>query len=81
MYAIRSYYVADAMTSVLAIIALVGAMVWGIDWLDPVMGIVGSVLVFIWAMGLIKQSAKILLDAEMDAPIVDEVIEVSYNFV
>lgn len=38
------------------------------------MGIVGSILVFIWAIGLIKQSGKILLDAEMDNPIVEEVI-------
>jgi Co/Zn/Cd efflux system component len=41
-------------------------MIWGAIWLDPVMGILGSVLVFIWAIGLIKQSGKILLDAEMD---------------
>ncbi len=69
------HVLADALTSVLAIIALIGAMLWGIVWLDPVMGIVGSILVFLWAIGLIKQSAKILLDAEMDHPIVEDVIE------
>lgn len=70
------HVLADALTSVLAIIALTGGMIFGISWLDPVMGIVGSVLVFVWAISLIKQSGKILLDAEMDAPIVEEVIEV-----
>lgn len=68
------HVLADALTSVLAIIALTSAMLWGVDWLDPIMGIVGSILVFIWALGLIKQSGKILLDAEMDAPIVEDVI-------
>ncbi|NCB55773.1 MAG: cation transporter, partial [Epsilonproteobacteria bacterium] len=56
------HVLADALTSVLAIVALLGGMLWGANWLDPVMGIVGSVLVFIWAVGLIKQSGKILLD-------------------
>lgn len=66
----------DAFTSILAIVALTGGMIYGITWLDPMMGIVGSILVSIWAIGLIKQSGKILLDAEMDAPIVEEVMEV-----
>lgn len=66
----------DALTSVLAIIALIGGIFWGASWLDPAMGIIGSVLVFIWALGIIRQSGKILLDAEMDDPIVEEVIEV-----
>ncbi|UPT77486.1 CDF family Co(II)/Ni(II) efflux transporter DmeF [Sulfurovum sp. XGS-02] len=70
------HVLADALTSVLAIIALTGGMIYGFSWLDPMMGIVGSVLVFVWAVSLIKQSGKILLDAEMDAPIVEEVIEV-----
>jgi len=70
------HVLADALTSVLAIIALVGGMIYGFSWLDPMMGIIGSVLVLIWAVSLIKQSGKVLLDAEMDAPIVKEVIEV-----
>ena len=70
------HVLADAMTSVLAIVALLGGMLWGANWLDPVMGIVGSVLVFIWAVGLIQQSGKILLDATMDEPIVQEIIDV-----
>jgi len=70
------HVLADAMTSVLAIVALLGGMLWGANWLDPVMGIVGSILVFVWAIGLIKQSGKILLDATMDEPIVQEIIDV-----
>ena len=45
-------------------------MLWGVIWLDPIMGIIVSILVFIWAIGIVKQSGKILLDAEMDEPIV-----------
>jgi cation diffusion facilitator family transporter len=70
------HVLADAATSVLAIIALVGGMVWGAAWLDPMMGIVGAVLVTVWAWGLLRNSGRVLLDAEMDAPVVDEVREV-----
>lgn len=70
------HILADALTSVLAIIALIAGMIWGASWLDPLMGIIGSILVFIWAIGLIKQSAKILLDASRDEPITQEVIDV-----
>ena len=73
------HVLADALTSILAIIALVAGMFWGVTCLDPVMGLVGSVLVFVWAIGLIKQSGKILLDANMDAPIAEEIIEVIKN--
>lgn len=76
---LRSAYlhvVADAATSVLAIVALFGGKLWGADWLDPVMGIVGAVLVANWARGLLRDTAKVLLDAEMDAPVVGEIREV-----
>ena len=76
---LRSAYlhvVADAATSVLAILALVGGKYFHIAWLDPVMGIVGSILVAQWAVSLIKQSGRILLDADMDAPVVEEVRDV-----
>lgn len=70
------HVLADAATSVLAIIALLAGKFFQLNWLDPVLGIVGSVLVAVWAYGLIKSTAKILLDAEMDEPVVDEVREV-----
>jgi cation diffusion facilitator family transporter len=73
---VRSAYLhvlADAATSVLAIIALAGGMLWGLGWLDPLMGIVGAALVSVWAWGLLRDSGRILLDAEMDAPVVADV--------
>lgn len=70
------HVVADAATSVLAIIALFGGKLFGADWLDPVMGIVGGVLVAVWALGLLRTSGRALLDAEMDAPVVEEIREV-----
>lgn len=76
---LRSAYVhvlADAATSVLAIIALTGGLLWGASWLDPIMGIVGAILVTIWAVGLLRDSGRILLDAEMDSPVVAEIREV-----
>jgi len=76
---LRSAYLhvlADAATSVLAIVALFGGKLWGFDWLDPVMGLVGAGLVAVWAQGLLRDAGKVLLDAEMDAPVVEEIREV-----
>jgi len=76
---LRSAYLhvlADAATSVLAIIALVAGMLWGASWLDPVMGIVGGVLVSVWAVGLLRDTGRVLLDAHMDDPVVEEIREV-----
>ncbi|MFQ1610463.1 cation diffusion facilitator family transporter [Aeromonas veronii] len=76
---LRAAYIhvlADAATSVLAILALTGGMLWGADWLDPLMGIVGAVLVAVWAWGLLRDSGRVLLDAEMDTPLVAEIREV-----
>ena len=73
---LRSAYmhvVADAATSVMAIVALLGGMLWGWVWLDPAMGIIGAVLVAVWAWGLLRDSSRVLLDAEMDAPVTAEV--------
>jgi cation diffusion facilitator family transporter len=75
----RSAYlhvVADAATSVLAILALTGGKIWGASWLDPVMGIVGAGLVAVWAYGLLRDTGRVLLDAEMNAPVVDEIRDV-----
>jgi len=74
----RSAYlhvIADAATSVLAIVALLGGLYFGASWLDPVMGLVGAALVTAWAWGLLRHSGRILLDAEMDAPVVEEIRE------
>ena len=68
--------IADAATSVLAVLALIGGKYWGASWLDPVMGIAGAILVAVWAVGLLRDSGRVLLDAEMDAPVVAEIREV-----
>ena len=76
---LRSAYIhviADAATSVLAIIALFGGKLWGASWLDPVMGLVGAVMVSVWAYGLLHDTGRVLLDAEMTAPVVAEIREV-----
>ena len=67
------HVVADAFTSVLAIVALLGGWLYSWAWLDPVMGIVGAVLVALWAKSLILETAKVLLDREMDHPVVQEI--------
>jgi cation diffusion facilitator family transporter len=69
------HVIADAATSVLAIVALAGGWLYGWAWLDPVMGIVGAVLVAIWAKNLLKETGKVLLDREMDHPVVQEIRE------
>jgi cation diffusion facilitator family transporter len=69
------HVMADAATSVLAVIALIGGLVWGWSWLDPVMGIVGAVMVAMWAKGLLIETGKVLLDREMDHPVVEEIRE------
>ena len=62
---LRSAYVhvlADALTSVLAIAALLAGRYLGWVWLDPVMGIVGAIVIARWAYGLMRDSAAVLLD-------------------
>ncbi len=63
----------DAATSILAILALFGGKWWGASWLDPLMGIVGAVLVGVWAKGLLRDCARALLDAEMDNPLTERI--------
>jgi cation diffusion facilitator family transporter len=72
---LRSAYlhvVADALTSVLAIAALLGGRYLGWVWLDPLMGIVGSVVIAAWAWSLMRDTGAVLLDAT-DAAIEAEI--------
>jgi cation diffusion facilitator family transporter len=66
----------DALTSVLAIAALAGGWFWGWDWLDPACALVGAVLVALWAKNLLRETGRVLLDREMDHPVVEEIREV-----
>ncbi|MGD9548989.1 MAG: CDF family Co(II)/Ni(II) efflux transporter DmeF [Candidatus Krumholzibacteriia bacterium] len=75
---LRSAYLhvlADALTSVLAIVALLAGKYLGAVWLDPLMGVLGAVLVIRWARGLLLQSGRVLLDRQAPAPIRQKVAE------
>ena len=63
----RSAYLhvlADALTSVFAILALLAGKYLGQPWLDPFMGLVGATLVVRWSWGLLRSSARVLLDMQ-----------------
>lgn len=73
---LRSAYahvLTDAITSVLAIVALTAGLAWGWAWMDPAMGLVGAAVIALWAKGLTVDSARVLLDREMDAPVVGDI--------
>ncbi|WP_228137495.1 cation diffusion facilitator family transporter, partial [Acinetobacter sp. V2] len=74
------HVVADAVTSVFAIIALCAGKYFGWDFLDALLGILGAILVAKWSLGLLKETGKTLLDAEMDHPVVEEIREVIAEF-
>lgn len=65
------HVLADALTSVAAILALLGGKFLGWNWLDPVMGLAGSAVIAVWALGLLRDTGGILLDrtpAHSDLP-------------
>lgn len=64
---LRSAYLhvlADALTSVLAILALLAGKYYGLIWMDPLMGIVGAILVARWSLGLLNVTSGVLLDRQ-----------------
>ena len=63
------HVMADALTSVLAIVALLCAKYFGWNWMDPIMGIVGAVLVARWSWGLLRDTSHVLLDRRAPARI------------
>ena len=56
------HVLADALTSVLAIVALLSGRYLGWTWLDPAMGVVGAIVIARWSWTLMKQTAAVLLD-------------------
>jgi cation diffusion facilitator family transporter len=56
------HVLADALTSLLAIFALLAGKFLGLNWMDPLMGVVGSILVARWSLGLIQDTSGVLLD-------------------
>ncbi|MCE9786869.1 CDF family Co(II)/Ni(II) efflux transporter DmeF [Shewanella chilikensis] len=69
------HVLADALTSLLAIGALLAGKYFGLNWLDPVMGIVGAVIISRWAWGLISQTSPVLLDAGVEAEFSRKLVE------
>lgn len=73
---LRSAYLhvlADALTSVTAIFALLAAKYFGLIWMDPLMGLVGSALVAKWSFGLLKSTSRVLLDQQAESAVFAEV--------
>lgn len=58
------HVLADALTSVLAIGALLAGKFFGLGWLDPLIGILGAIIIGRWAVGLVKDTGPLLLDAD-----------------
>jgi cation diffusion facilitator family transporter len=67
------HVVADAATSVLAILALAGGLIWGVRWLDPVVGLIGAGVIASWSYGLVRDSGLVLLDATADPKLEREI--------
>jgi len=67
------HVLADALTSLLAIIALVTGKIFGWIWMDPAMGIVGALVITKWSHGLLIDTGKILLDRDVNQEAVDEI--------
>jgi cation diffusion facilitator family transporter len=62
-----THVLADALTSCLAIAALFAGMLLGWIWLDPIIGIVGAIVILVWAGSLLRDTSAVLLDAEVHA--------------
>lgn len=58
------HVIADALTSILALVALTLGLFYGWSFMDPLMGILGAMLIGHWAWGMARESARVLLDAE-----------------
>ena len=67
------HVIADALTSVLAIVALLTGKAFGWVWMDPIMGIVGALIITKWSYGLLVDTGKILLDRDVNQEAVEEI--------
>lgn len=69
------HVLADALTSVLAIVALLAGKYFAWQWMDPLMGIVGSLIITRWSLGLLKQTSPILLDSSIDPEYQQQIVK------
>ena len=67
------HVLADALTSFLAIFALLTGKHFGWVWMDPVMGVVGAVVITRWSYTLLSDTSKILLDREVDPGLAEKI--------
>lgn len=70
----------DAMTSILAIVALLTAKYLNLIWMDPLMGMVGASLVIRWSVGLIQGTTKVLLDHQSPVEVQNRIIKILENY-
>ena len=70
----------DALTSILAIIALLGAKYFKLNWMDPSMGVVGAFLVIKWSIGLLQGTSKVLLDHQIPPDIQKRIIGILESY-
>jgi cation diffusion facilitator family transporter len=69
------HVLADALTSVLAIAALLAGKYFGWIWMDPAMGLIGTILVARWSLGLVRMTSRVLLDRQAPQHIMDAIRE------
>ena len=67
------HVLADALTSLFAIFALLTGKYFGWIWMDPFMGIVGSIIIGRWSFGLLRDTSRVLLDGDAKSTIVEEI--------
>ena len=79
MRAAYVHVLADAATSLLAILALAGAYYWGLAFLDPLSGLIGAAVIASWAIGLIRDSSLVLLDADADPALTEAIRQTLEN--
>lgn len=75
---LRSAYLhvlADALTSLLAIAALLAGKYVGLAWMDPLIGVLGAIVVARWSLGLLRDTSEILLDHQAPQDLLDRVRE------
>jgi len=73
------HVLADAMTSLLAIISLFAGKLYGLNWMDPLMGIVGAIMVTHWSIGLLRVTSGVLLDRQAPDDLTNKVREILEN--
>lgn len=82
LHSAHLHVLADGLTSFLAVVALTAGRVYGWVWLDPLMGIVGSIVIARWSYALARDASRVLLDAQAGPELAAEIrrsIEASGN--